>query len=59
MNIKSAQYKSSEGRNVSVTLVLNDDEETILSVPLDPANRHYTAILEWAKEDSNTIKEAD
>jgi len=44
---------------VSVTLVLNDDEETILSVPLDPANRHYTAILEWAEEDGNTIQEAD
>jgi hypothetical protein len=29
------------------------------SVPLDPANRHYQAILEWAKIDGNTIAEAD
>jgi hypothetical protein len=29
------------------------------SVPLDPANRHYQAILEWAKIDGNTIEEAD
>ena len=59
MNIESAQYKSSEGRNVSVTLVLNDDEETILSVPLDPNNRHYQAILAWAEEDGNEIQAAE
>ena len=28
-------------------------------VPLDPANRHYVAILEWAKIDGNTIADAD
>jgi len=28
-------------------------------VPLDPTNRHYQAILEWAKIDGNTIAEAD
>ena len=27
-------------------------------VPLDPANRHYQAILEWVAE-GNTIAEAD
>ena len=30
-----------------------------IAVPLDPANRHYAAILEWAKIDGNTIAEAD
>ena len=30
-----------------------------LSVPLDPANTDYQAILEWAKIDGNTIEEAD
>ena len=30
----------------------------VLSVPLDPANRHYQAILEWV-EDGNTIEDAD
>ena len=56
MNIESAKYKSDEGRNVSITAVI--DGGTI-SVPLDPANRHYAAILEWAEEDGNTIEEAD
>jgi len=28
-------------------------------VPLDTANRHYQAILEWAKIDGNTIEDAD
>ena len=56
MNIESAQYKSSEGRNVSITAVING--ETI-SVPLDPANRHYAAILEWAEEDGNEIQAAE
>ena len=30
-----------------------------LIVPLDPANTHYQAILEWAKIDGNTIADAD
>jgi hypothetical protein len=30
-----------------------------IAVPLDPANRHYAAILEWAKIDGNTIEDAD
>ena len=30
-----------------------------LYVPLDPANRHYAAIIEWAEEDSNEIVAAD
>ena len=29
-----------------------------MSVPIDPANRHYQAILEWVAE-GNTIAEAD
>ena len=32
---------------------------TEMFVPLDPANRHYAAILEWAKIDGNTIADAD
>jgi hypothetical protein len=30
-----------------------------ISVPKDPNNRHYIAILEWAKEDGNEIAAAD
>jgi len=59
MNITSAQYMADirTGENSCINVVLDDD--TLMSVPLDPANRHYAAILEWAKEDSNTIQEAD
>ena len=30
-----------------------------MQIPMDSANRHYAAILEWAEEDGNTIEEAD
>jgi len=57
MNVTSARYiQGLDGTNVSVKAVI--DGETLFA-PLDPANRHYAAILEWAKEDGNTIQEAD
>jgi len=56
MNITSAQYVSGrDGENSSVIAVIDD---VSLEVPLDPANRHYAAILEWVA-DGNTIEEAD
>ena len=66
MNITSAKYKSrdtydSDGKVTSTEncgIVAVIDGET-LGVPLDRDNRHYAAILEWAKEDGNTIQEAD
>ena len=65
MNITSAKYKSrdiydSDGKVTSTEncgIVAVIDGET-LGVPLDPANRHYQAILEWVAE-GNTIQEAD
>tara|TARA_Y100000992_G_C21173841_1_gene447274 strand:+ start:544 stop:729 length:186 start_codon:yes stop_codon:yes gene_type:complete len=61
MNITNAQYyrilvdkDTYENTGVKATI---DGQE--MSVPLDPANRHYAAILEWAEEDGNTIQEAD
>ena len=61
MNITNAQYyrilvdkDTYENTGVKATI---DGQE--MSVPLDPANRHYQAILEWANEDGNTIQEAD
>ena len=57
MDIKSAQYYANDGKNCSITLTLSDGK--VISAPLDPANRHYAAILEWAEEDGNTIEEAD
>ena len=55
MNIQSAQYNEDlDDRNIKAVI-----DGTTYYVPLDPANRHYQAILEWAEEDGNTIQEAD
>ena len=57
MNITNARYirtsESTENNSISVTI----DGKSI-SVPIDPANRHYQAIQEWVAE-GNTIQEAD
>jgi len=56
MNITLAQYTSFDGTNNDNIRATIDSK--ILNVPLDPANRHYQAILEWV-EDGNTIEDAD
>jgi len=57
MKIESAKYnKDIDDNNASINAVI--DGQT-WSVPLDPNNSHYAAILEWAEEDGNTIQEAD
>ena len=58
MNITKAKYLIDEmsNKNTSITCTIDGQE---MSVPLDPANRHYQAILEWAKIDGNTIEDAD
>ena len=58
MNIQSAQYYNDSQTKEKDHIILVVDGVN-MSVPLDPANRHYAAILEWAKEDGNTIQEAD
>jgi len=56
MNITSAQYiADEEGNNSSITAVIDG---VTMSVPLEPANRHYIAIQEWVDE-GNTIEDAD
>ena len=61
MNIISAQYMNatnlSDGTTYKDTIKLTMDGQ-VMSVPLDTANRHYQAILEWV-EDGNTIEDAD
>jgi hypothetical protein len=42
MNITSAQYIAAEENNVSVAATIDGQE---MSVPLDPANRHYAGIV--------------
>ena len=56
MNITSAQYiQDVANNNISIQATIDGQA---LSVPLDPANRHYAAIQEWVAE-GNTIEEAD
>ena len=55
-NITNAQYMTDvDGSNSSIKATIDGQE---MSVPLDPANRHYQAILLWVAE-GNTIAEAD
>ena len=57
MNITSAQYLADpDGNNQCIDAVI-DGEQYI--VPLDPANRHYAALLEWSSQEGNTIADAD
>ena len=57
MSIKSAQYvKDVDGNNYAINIVVGGKT---ICVPPDPNNSDYAAILEWAKEDGNTIQEAD
>ena len=58
MNITSAQYIQSELES-SVSTIKATIDGVHFFVPTDPSNRHYAAILEWAKEDGNEIAAAD
>jgi len=55
MIINSAKYTlGAEGNNSAINATIDGQE---MSVPMDPANRHYAAILEWVA-DGNTITAA-
>ena len=58
MNITSAKYIKNIITNVNDNIKATIDDKEI-SVPLDPDNRHYQAILEWVKIDGNSIEAAD
>ena len=57
VTITNAKYNKDiiTDANCSISCVLNGQ---YVSVPLDPANTDYQAILEWV-EDGNTIEDAD
>ena len=55
MNITSAQYKSFDG----VTSITATIDGITMSVPLDPANRHYAEIMRQVEAGELTIQEAD
>ena len=58
MNITSAQYTTDfiTNENNAITAVI--DGQT-LSVPLDPANRHYAEIMRQVEAGTLTIQPAD
>ena len=57
MNIENCQYITDiNNKNSMIKATINS---VVVFVPLEPANRHYDAILEWAKIDGNTIADAD
>ena len=60
MNIKTAQYyKDISDKVSSIQVTLVDEPNLSVSVPLDPANRHYAEIMKQVKEGTLTIKEAE
>jgi len=57
MNITKAKYfKDFDEKKVSINVTVDGQD---MSVPMDTANRHYQAILEWAKIEGNKIEDAD
>ena len=57
MNIESAQYTvDMDGNNSSIKATIDGVE---MSVPLDPANRHYAEILRQVEAGTLTIADAD
>jgi hypothetical protein len=56
MNITSAQYVAPEGVNDSIKATIDGVE---MSVPLDPANRHYAEIMRQVEAGTLTIADAD
>ena len=57
MNITSAQYQADmDGNNSGIQATIDGQE---LSVPLDPANRHYAEILKQVEAGTLNIADAD
>ena len=56
MNITAAQYIEFEGEISRIKATIDGQE---MSVPLDPANRHYFEILRQVEAGELTIAEAD
>ena len=55
ISIEFAQYAAFEGTNVSITATIDG---ITMSVPLDPANRHYAEIMRQVDAGELTISEA-
>ena len=57
-DIKSVKKVNVAGNTVLDHYHVTDQNDKILSAPIDPLNRHYVLILEWV-DAGNTIEEAD
>ena len=56
MVIENAKYIAIDGENSVVVATIDG---VYLSVPLDPANRHYAEILKQVADGTLTIQDAD
>ena len=57
MNITDAQYQKDLNDNInSIKATING---AVMSVPLEPANRHYAEIMKQVQEGTLTIQDAD
>ena len=57
MNITDAQYQKDLNDNInSIKATING---AVMSIPLEPANRHYAEILRQVQEGTLTIQDAD
>jgi len=57
MNITTAQYQADmDGNNSGIQATIDGQE---MSVPLDPANRHYAEILKQVEAGDLTIADAE
>ena len=59
MNITSAQYITNSLTNDGNTGIVATIDGTEVSVPLNPANRHYAEIMRQQSEGLLTIQDAD
>ena len=59
-NIKTAKYykDSISNQNVSVNVILTDNDNRMYCIPMDEGNTDYQAVLSWVSE-GNTIEAAD
>lgn len=56
MDITFAQYTAYEDTNMSIRATIDGEE---LSVPLDPANRHYAEIMRQVEAGDLVIQPAE
>jgi hypothetical protein len=56
MNITEAQYQDNNGTESGIIATIDG---ITMSVPIDPANRHYAEVLKQVADGDLTIADAD